>query len=354
MSSLANTTEKLRSVLKISAIVLGAAFLLYLFVSGGVIIKNIFFPPPPDTPLQEFGELPEMVFKEKASAAIDYQLNTVSGELPTNLPNKMFVYKIEKPRPDLLALQNSRKIANAADFKQGETKVSDSIYQWANPAVNSLLQYNLNTKDFQIKSNLVTVESLLNSASIPDEDRIKQYVGELLNKFDVDRNDLYYNENSFKYYSLSGGNLTQVDNIFNAKVIRVSLFNKNIENELGEFGFVYPDPNTPLVSLVVAFPSSGRMITIEAKVFNKVITEESSDYPIKSPAEAFDELKQGKGYLYNPNDSGSVQITDVYLAYYLDESTEEYAQPVYVFEGTTARAYVPAVKSSSQSEATSE
>ncbi len=352
MSSLASTTEKMRSLIKIGVIIGGAIFMLYLFIMGGVFVKNLFFPTAPEGPKQEFGELPQIVFEQIPDSTINYQINTVTGELPTNLPTRMFVYKLEQPKPDLLALQNARSITSSAGYNQGELKISDSIYQWSNSSTNSSLQYDINEQTFRINTNILSNQNIINNAVIPDEIRIQQNLNDLLNTMRVEFSGLAYSEQSIKYLD---ANLNPVDNPINAKVVDVSLYNNTIENDLGTFNFVYPNPPKSLVNFIVAFPSSHRLILLEGNSHNKVLTEEFSDYPIKSVTDAFEELKNGSGYLYNPTQLRNIQITNVFVAYYLDENTKEYAQPVYVFEGVNATAYVPAAIYTIQSvESTSE
>lgn len=355
MSSLAATTEKMRSLLKIGGLIGVILFGLYLFISGGILVKNIFFPNAPTAPVQGFGQLPEIVFEQKSSPAIDYKINTLTGELPTNLPSKMFVYKLLQPKPDLLALQNSKNLATIAGFKEGEIKISSTEYRWTNPGTNSTITIDINNKNFEINSNLALNQSIISNSLIPEEERIKQHISNYLQSLGVDLEKLSFREESLVYYTFSNNILTKTDNSFTAKAIRVNLYNKNIENEQGNFAFVYPNPEFPLVTLLVAFPSSSRMIVLEGKSYNKIVTDESSDYPVKSPTVALDELKSGKGYLHNPNNLNTVEITDVYLSYYLDENTNEYALPVYVFEGINSRGFVTAVQfATTSAEVTSE
>ncbi len=355
MSSLAGTTEKLRSVLKIAAIIAAGLFGVYLLIMGGVFVKNMLFPAAPDAPKQAFGDLPQIIFDQNASSTIDYQINTVSGELPTNLPSKMFVYKIDQPKPDLLALQNVRSSTSIAGFNQQEIKVSDTVYQWSNPSTNATIQFDINYKTFEIRSNFLSNQDLFANPIFPDEERIQKNVNDILRSLQVNLDGLAYTDDSLKYYTLSGNTLTQVDNVFNAKAIRVSLYNNNIENELGNYPFIYPNPEFPNVSLLVSYPSSSRMIVLDGHSYNHRLTEESSDYPVKGVGKAFEDLKAGNGYLYNPENLTSIQITNAYLAYYLDKNTTEFAQPVYVFEGINARGIVPAVEKISQTpEGTSE
>lgn len=344
MSSLAGTTEKMRSILKMGAIIGAALFGIYLLVMGGIFVKNIFFPADPIAPEQAFGELPEIFFEQEASAAINYQVNTVTGELPTNLPTRMLVYKLKQPKPDLLALQNARSIVSFAGFKDGETKISSSIYQWTNPSINSAIKFDINNKNFEINSNLASNQSIIANATIPDEARMKDYAGDYLRSLGVDLENLSFTENSIRYYNFTNNTLVESDNPFTAKVVRLSLYNNNIENDLGNFSFVYSNPEFPLVTLLVTFPSSARMVVLGGEAYNKILDEIPSDYPIKSPTTALEELKNGRGYFSNPNNLNTIEITEVYLAYYLDKNTTEYAQPVYVFEGPNSKAYIPAVQ----------
>lgn len=344
MSSLAGTTEKMRSILKIGGIVTGILFGIYLLVMGGFFVKNIFFPSAPELPEQAFGKLPEIKFERKASPAIDYRINTVTGDLPTTLPTVMFVYKLQAPKPDLLALQNARNLTSRAGFKDNEVKLSDSIYQWTNSTTNAFIKFDINSKSFEINSDVASIQNLLGSAVIPDEDRMKQYAGDFLSSLGVDTEKLVYREGSIKYLNLVNGVLVEMDNAFNAKIVRLSLFNENIAGENGDFQFVYGNPDYPLVTLLVVFPSSARMAVIGGEAYNKIISDEFSDYPLKTPSQALEELKQGKAYLYNPQELSTIEITDIYMAYYLDKNITEYAQPVYVFEGPSSKAYVDAVQ----------
>jgi len=353
MSSLASTTEKMRSLLKVGAIIAAVLFGIYLLFFGGVIIKNIFFPTAPDLPKEAFGKLPPLEFDQIPDPTISYQINTVSGDLPTDFPDRMLVYKIAQPKPDLLALQNTRRIAATAGFTQFETKISDTVYQWQNPSTNAHIQFNIVTKDFEIKSNLAANQAIISSPVFPEESEIKKDVREYLNSLQVDMEGLDFRDDSIIYYTLSGNTLQQTTNINIAKLVRVNLYNKNIINDLGDYKFVYPNQEFPNVTLIIAYPSQSRAIVLEGESYNhKILLDDFSDYPIKTAAEAFDELKGGNGYLFNPNNLSSIQITEVYLAYYLDKTTTEYAQPVIVFEGINAKGYVPAVKDTPQIEET--
>lgn len=67
-------------------------------------------------------------------------------------------------------------------------------------------------------------------------------------------------------------------------------------------------------------------------------------YPIKKVDEAFEELKNGEGFIAIEPLRGNVSISKIYLAYYLSEEYTNYLQPVYVFEGSGFASIVQAVK----------
>lgn len=77
--------------------------------------------------------------------------------------------------------------------------------------------------------------------------------------------------------------------------------------------------------------------------------EDTATYYIKTSREAFDELKNSKAYIASyAGSKTNVVINNIYLAYYLDETTQEYLMPIIVFEGDNGfSAYISAIKTES-------
>jgi hypothetical protein len=98
----------------------------------------------------------------------------------------------------------------------------------------------------------------------------------------------------------------------------------------------------------VWFIVSGRsrqIISAQYRFF-PIEREGSATYPIKTAEAAFEELKEGIGFITNPESTsgGSVIIRKVYLSYYDAGQYSEYYQPVIVFEGdNNFYGFVPAV-----------
>lgn len=78
-------------------------------------------------------------------------------------------------------------------------------------------------------------------------------------------------------------------------------------------------------------------------IFWPVDTSTFATYPTKYPSQAFDDLKNGKGTVVVKPQSPQVSITSVYLAYFEDVIYTPYLQPVFVFEGPSFVALVPAI-----------
>ena len=83
---------------------------------------------------------------------------------------------------------------------------------------------------------------------------------------------------------------------------------------------------------------SGGVKRIIAAEFHYYPTDENkfSTYPLITSEEAWNQLRDGKGYIANYNsDISEVIIRKIYLAYYDAGQYVEFYQPVMVFEGDT-------------------
>ena len=68
-----------------------------------------------------------------------------------------------------------------------------------------------------------------------------------------------------------------------------------------------------------------------------------STYPIKTTAQALEDLKKGSGIVILEPKGVQVSITSVSLAYFESENYNPYLLPILVFEGPNFVAYVPAI-----------
>ena len=110
---------------------------------------------------------------------------------------------------------------------------------------------------------------------------------------------------------------------------------------------MYPDPPYSTMNFLIG-SGVAKSELVEANFSHQRINREpetQATYPLKTAEEAFNELKEGGGFLasYYGNES-QILIKEVYLAYYLGVTPQEYLMPVVVFEGPNGFfAYVSAV-----------
>ena len=120
--------------------------------------------------------------------------------------------------------------------------------------------------------------------------------------------------------------------------MRVDFFQANIDN----LPIFYDSDLTSTINLLVGKENDGLKI-VEAHYSHKNISDESSTYGIKTAAEAFLDIKQGKAYIAVKPNTNNVSIKNAYLGYYLGNETRDFLMPVIVFQGDNFVAYVSAV-----------
>jgi hypothetical protein len=87
-----------------------------------------------------------------------------------------------------------------------------------------------------------------------------------------------------------------------------------------------------------------KILKAQVQFFEKS-NEQVGIYPVKTGAQAWADLKAGKGIIISsPNSSKNIVIKKMFFGYFDFDSYQEYLQPVYVFLGDgNFVAYVSAV-----------
>lgn len=341
MAKLANVTRETRLILKIGGVILGAGFLIYLLFQGYSLVKRLTSPPAP--PLQAFGKLPPSSFPSVGTAGIQFRINTIDGSLPS-FSDRANVYKLIMPQAGLLDLSNTKATLESAGFIENQTKISDTLYQWTQSKTGVIIQYDIVTKNFIISSQYLTNLSLSSSAIIPGVEDIKKDILSFLQVINVDTSDIDIEKSTVTYLQNNGGQLVEAENLANAKYARIQLVQKMV----GDIPFVYEAPNSSLLNFVVSYPTQSSMLVVEGQFFHyRINLDEKSDYPIKTSTQAFEDLKNGNGYMVNPKNLTEADITNVELRYYVSREMKGYLLPVYLFTGINFTGYVEAIPASS-------
>jgi hypothetical protein len=356
--------------------------LIVIFIRVGISIKNSLYPPVKKPPVQTFGVLPPLQFPKNAvNNNFTYTINTLSGELPTGLPDRLSVFPIVESAPNFLNLDwAKKKVASIGLVSQDgtalpEIQLTNPYYEWDEPmGLYRKIIMNINSFDFKMTSNYLSSLGVLSAKFISDEKSAVNVAQNFLNSMVLTPNDIdltktttqdnpmHYVTNPRLYYiqnGLQGSTLVQTAKLSQAQVIWLDFYQKDVEYDLNtgvtegagqkahlKLPILYPNPPHSTMSFWIASGPDSAMVT-QALFTHKNIDFKSADatYGIKTSVEAFAELKGGKAYIatYDGSDS-NITITDIYLAYYLAEDSKDYLMPIYVFEGKNGFfAYVSAL-----------
>lgn len=337
MPNLVTVTKESRLLLKIGGIGAGLILIIYIFVQGGTLFRNIFFPKPPPLPLQGLGKLPHIKFPSPGATGIQFTVNTVDGKLPI-LPDRVNVYKLTTPEPNLLALETAKRTVDSVNFVDNQTKLSDTLYQWTQSKTGAILRYNIVTKSFTISSNYLTNPTLASTSLMPTQDQIKSDVIGFLQSIQANTKDIDKDKTKVEYLENRGGNLVAAQNLGSAKYARVTLTQLNVD----DIPIIYDSPTESILTFVISYPTDFQVL--EGQFYNhEPDLTQKSDYPIKTAAQAYEDLKAGNAYMINPQNLTNVDITNVELKYYLNRESKDFLLPVIVFTGINFTGYVEAL-----------
>lgn len=288
-------------------------------------------------PTVEFGILPQPSFlpTQISSSNYSYSIDTPTGSLPTNFPEIVKVFFIPKSSITLLAPDKAKELAKSFGFKNGPEIKTSVEYSFDDGAEGRFL-IDLETLNFKFKKDVATVSAdLLNDPQdsvLPDQTQIAQNFKRLLSDSGLLKKELENGRTKVTYEN---------DSPQNAQTAAVTIWQDDIE----KLPIVTPAFSSALIKATVTKYQSPlkRYSTLEY-VYWPIDTTKFATYPIKTAAEALEDLKSGKGAITLTPIKSEVSIANVYLAYLLPEEYTPYLQPVYVFEGPNFAAFVPAVK----------
>jgi hypothetical protein len=342
MADLSHVSDLTRKVLEIIGISIVAIILLFVFFNIGIIIKNIIAPTPPAPPTVAFGKLDKLSFPESFNTSTySYSVNTLSGTLPA-LPDRVTVYKLEQPAPNLLSLDKAKTVATNAKFLDQPVALSDTSYRWTKTDLLPMqLTIDIQSLDFTLTSSFRTDKTVNDALNMPDEEAAQTVAKTFFDEVMPLPDYIDSSKTKTTLLAITGKGLTPASSLSNAQIIRIDYFPKAIE----KLPIYTATPDTSLNYALIASSDSQIPQLVEAQFYHKNVTSDKATYPIKKASSAYEELKQGKGYVAaNPTGDTAITITNVSLGYYIDASNQTYLWPIIVFQGDKGfYAYVSAV-----------
>ncbi|MDP2649328.1 MAG: hypothetical protein Q8P10_00635 [bacterium] len=340
MLTLHSITEETKGILKWGVIIIGGFLLILILFNIGKSIKERLYPTPPPPPTVSFGKLPKTNFPKNATdEKLTYTLDTITGKLPV-FSDRINVYKIKPPEPNLLALQNAKEKMAKIGFVTEPTTITQTLFAWSDGKAKKLT-FDIISFNFTLFYDFYSDLDVIKATSLPNENQAIILATDFLSKISTLPSDIDLSKTKTTLFSIKKGSLVETSSLSTAQIIRVDLFQKDIDS----LKIFYPDfPQSSMYFLIGGGGFEGKVVG--GNFFHQNLDENPATYPIKTADEAFLELKNGKGFIQGYySDNTEVSIKNVYLAYYLSNQEQNYIVPVIVFEGKNGfLAFVEAVK----------
>lgn len=325
---------------KWGGIALGALIILFIVLKMLFFVKELILPSPPPPPTMAFGKLPKTYFPDGVKKDFNYSIDTLTGKLPA-LPPSAKAYQMEQKGPDLLAVQHASDKVTLLGFNPHPDQISDFVYKWNNPDMpQQNLILNIKLEEFNLSSSFLNYESELKTENFKSRDDAIKDAQLFLQTLNLYPNDIDDKKTKVEFSSLDNGVITPSNRVVTSNLATVYYFQKSKD----DVPIVYPQGINSSMRLVVG---AGKLkgAVVDGKFSHQNIQDVFATYPIKTAEEAYDELKNGKGYIasYTGQDS-NITIKNVYLGLYYEGKIQKYLTPVVVFEGNdNFVAYVPAI-----------
>ena len=252
------------------------------------------------------------------------------------------VYFIARPDTAFLALEQDKKTAKQFGFSGDPKQLAYGIYEFDNDQLNLTLTMNVLEGSFRLKYPYENDQILLTPDKVPTKEEAIASAKSFLDQAGKFPSDLVDGVNKVSYWKIEYNGLKAVTSQSEANVARVDFFRKNLD---GDFKIVDTDINNATVSVIVSGSDVQGKKIIEVNYRYAPIDRESfGTYPIKTAAEAINDLKIGNYWPAFDTVGQSMTIRKLYLAYFEPVNLTNYMQPVYVFEGdNNFVAYVSAI-----------
>lgn len=338
--SLTYTAYVSRRIIKYGGLFVGGFTLLYICITAAIAAYLAAHPPyiPPDV---KFGRLPRIVFPEKK-----FEKKNFTAELPNDtfpkFKDQAKVYIITRPDSTFLALEQDTKTAKELGFNAEPKEIKYGVYEFKNDSLNLTLTMNVLQGSFVLKYPFETDQLLLNPERMPSQNEAINIAKGYLSGAGKYPTDIVNGEKRVSFWKISFDGLKSVSSLSEANIIRVDFFREQFAD--GKTTVSQDINGAPISVFVSGSQAEGRKVVEVDYKYANIDREIFSTYPIKTPEEAFADLKAGNYWPVSDVDNTNVTIREMYLAYFEPVSLTNYFQPIYVFEGDNKfAAYVPAV-----------
>lgn len=349
MTTLTETAYYTRKAFNWGLIALGVLFIFKILFDLTLTTWKKIHPPAPPPPTVSFGKLPVLKFppveNDVSSLKLNFKLETIDGKTPT-ASSTGTVFFMPKPAPNLLSLNRAKQFAQKLGFTNEPQAENQILYKWQDKEIpQRILRVDIVNGNFKLSYDYGSDLTVFTEKDLPNQEKAMNEAVSYLQNLGLFFTSLEKGENKVSYYQLMGNNLILTTSLANADAVRIDLGRENL---LGLTLLSVKHPQE-LINLVFSGSKQTKKRLIEFNyIFWKIEEEQSATYPLKTSVQAWEELKNGGGFIVRPpDDKQNAIIRKIYLAYFYPEEYQSFLQPIFVFEGDgNFLSFVPAVSSS--------
>ncbi len=341
--SLTQTAYASRNLIKYGGT--GLIALVLLWSIGKIVISAYKAAHPAHIePTVRYGMLPKNVFPSKEFTKKNFIFEFTNDVVP-NFGDQAKVYIIYRSNTEILALEEAKEVAKNFGFENEPIEVSEGVYEFKNEKNQKTLTMNVLEGDFDLKYPYLEDSSVLDTSDMPDREKSIDIAESFLESGNKYSDDLKNGEKKISYWKISDGTMTAVSALSEANAVKVEFFRSLLDDK---WKIVSTQNGKASVSILITGASQNDKKIIEANFKYAVIDRESySTYPLKTSAEAINDLQTGNYWPVSDVSSENVTIRNMEMAYYEPVTLTQYLQPIYIFKGdNNFVAYISAVKSS--------
>ncbi len=318
--------------------IISILFLIILVIFGKTIKASLFpAPPPPQT--VAFGQLPRVDLSEgvKPAPNLNYSLQTITGDFPS-LPNYAKVFAIGTDAPSFASGGQAKTLAQSLEFDSEPIENTNGKLKFGiKNKPGKTLSIDSISGNFEFLTNYLSDPAILISKPKGLDDA-RQMATDFLKKMKLDANEFPKDKIQTVMYRVDGGNLVDSNSLSTTNLIEVDFNHADID----KLPIIYPQAKK---ADVYAITSSSAVVESISKPL-KIQRNKFATYPLKTPSQAFEDLKAGKGAFSEKVTSSDVTIIEVSLGYVASLLNKDYLQPMYFFKTSAGPiGYVDAVDS---------
>lgn len=338
LTQVAGFTQKF-IVISIISVILGIVSFIGYRIWYANYLANL--PPVEEKPEIKWGSLPTPEFPPSKSTATNfsYTIDTQSGLLSLEkFPKISKVFFIPKGVTTFLAGQRAADLSTKFSVSTQPEILSETKYKFS--TADRSITVNLDTSNFQYQKDASAAASI----AVPitnSTTQIAQDFKTFLSNKNLLNDELREGPVKIGYFKFNDKSLIPTD-ATEAQAVQISIWPKDIDKK----SVVTPSNEKSLVSAIFVKSALDleNYITLDY-IYWPVDQTTFTTYPLKTAEGAFNDLRSGKGVVILAPNASSASITSIKLSYFESDKYSPYLQPVYVFEGPSFIAYIPAIAS---------